>query len=659
MKKIAFTLTLVAFIISLSPGRAQIGYSPVVDSLVNLITVETLTEWEEQLTGEVEVMISSQTETIVSRHSNNPSNALAAQWILEQFESFGLDAEFQYFGANGENVIAEKTGLVYPDKIYIICGHYDNMPSGPVAPGADDNASGTIGVLEAARLLSNIDLDYTVKFIAFDEEEQGLIGSYHYANNASASGEDILGVLNMDMISWDSDDDFEMSISVNDASMPFANMFISGMEIYAPDLNHNFISTTASDHAPFWYNGYQAILVIEDWNDFNDFYHTINDKMDYLNWEYFREMARASVATIASLALDLTLMLNHEPLASGVFTEDRVADLIISTNLGIPTGINAPRLYYKIENEDFEWVNAVETIGDTFRFIIPGQGIGTDVFYYFAVQDSSANLLSTLPYGGHGMNPPGTLPPAELYTYFVGEQLMEEYCSQSLPVELNPGEIAYDTIEVNDPGIITDMDILVSIGHNNVGDLDISLLGPDGTEIILSSGNGGSGSNFINTVFDDEAEKSITTGSAPFNGSYQPEQPLFTFDDYDMAGDWILKIENTGNTQGALVNYCATFNYYEWVGIEDPLINTAALYQNFPNPCRDFTYIKYDLLNASNVSLSVFDYLGREIIHLVNGFESKGVHSIQVNTSDLPAGRYFYRLQTDETVIVKSMMVIQ
>jgi hypothetical protein len=185
------------------------------------------------------------------------------------------------------------------------------------------------------------------------------------------------------------------------------------------------------------------------------------------------------------------------------------------------------------------------------------------------------------------------------------------------------------------------------------------LLGPDGTEITLSAGNGGSGSNYINTVFDDEAEQSITTGSAPFNGSFQPEQPLYTFDDYDMAGDWILEISNSGSSQGALVNYCITFNYYEWVGIEDPGIRTVELYQNFPNPCRDFTFIKYDLLQSSQVNLSVFDFLGREVMHLVNGYETKGVHAIQVNTSDLPAGRYFFRLQTNEAVIVKSMMVIQ
>jgi hypothetical protein len=46
-------------------------------------------------------------------------------------------------------------------------------------------------------------------------------------------------------------------------------------------------------------------------------------------------------------------------------------------------------------------------------------------------------------------------------------------------------------------------------------------------------------------------------------------------------------------------------------------------------------------------------------MHLVDGSKAQGMHAIQVNTSDLPAGRYFFRLQTDESVIVKSMMVVQ
>jgi len=262
MKNFYKSLLLVIFLLPSLLSTAQIGYSPVVDSLVNLITIQTLYDLEEKLTGVVEVTIQGQPETIVSRNSDEPANALAAQWILEQFEGFGLNAEFQYFGSHGENVIATKTGTKYPDKEYIICAHYDDMPYGPVAPGADDNASGTVGVLEAARLLADIDLDYTLKFIAFDEEEQGLIGSYHYADLAASNGDDILGVLNLDMIAWDSNDDYHMSISVNDNSMPFANMFISGMEIYSPILSYDFISTTSSDHTPFWYNGYQAILGI-------------------------------------------------------------------------------------------------------------------------------------------------------------------------------------------------------------------------------------------------------------------------------------------------------------------------------------------------------------------------------------------------------------
>lgn len=70
----------------------------------------------------------------------------------------------------------------------------------PHAPGADDNASGAAVVLEAARLLSSIQTPYTIIFALWDEEEIGLIGSANYARHAVQSGEQILGIVNMDML---------------------------------------------------------------------------------------------------------------------------------------------------------------------------------------------------------------------------------------------------------------------------------------------------------------------------------------------------------------------------------------------------------------------------------------------------------------------------
>ncbi|HRE11119.1 MAG TPA: M28 family peptidase, partial [Ignavibacteria bacterium] len=110
----------------------------------------------------------------------------------------------------GQNVLATKIGSKYPNQYYIICGHYDNMPSGSLAPGADDNASGTCAVMEAARLLAPFTFDYTLIFVAFDEEEQGLIGSHAYADSSYNRGDSIKGVLNFDMIAWDSNNDYKL-----------------------------------------------------------------------------------------------------------------------------------------------------------------------------------------------------------------------------------------------------------------------------------------------------------------------------------------------------------------------------------------------------------------------------------------------------------------
>lgn len=89
------------------------------------------------------------------------------------------------------------------------------MPSGNSTPGADDNASGTISAIEAARLLSGIDLPFTILFACWDEEELGLYGSKAYADTAYFRGDSIIGVLNFDMIAYDGNNDGALDINTN------------------------------------------------------------------------------------------------------------------------------------------------------------------------------------------------------------------------------------------------------------------------------------------------------------------------------------------------------------------------------------------------------------------------------------------------------------
>jgi len=99
-------------------------------------------------------------------------------------------------------------------------------------PGADDNASGISGVLETARLLSNFNMDYTIKFIAFDEEEDGLVGSLAYADSAFASCDSILGVLNLDMIGYDYGSSGIYTVGPNHVSMNLSSSYINSSYIY-------------------------------------------------------------------------------------------------------------------------------------------------------------------------------------------------------------------------------------------------------------------------------------------------------------------------------------------------------------------------------------------------------------------------------------------
>lgn len=89
---------------------------------------------------------------------------------------------------------------------------------------------------------------------------------------------------------------------------------------------------------------------------------------------------------------------------------------------------------------------------------------------------------------------------------------------------------------------------LNSVLHSYTGDLDIFLKGPDGTEIDLSSDNGSSGDNYTNTIFDDDASALITSGTAPFTGTFKPEQALSAFTNKQSGGAWILRVYDDANS---------------------------------------------------------------------------------------------------------------
>ena len=213
-----------------------------------------------------------------------------------------------------ENVVATIHGTSTPSRSYIVCGHFDSISPEAMtkAPGADDNASGTSVVLEAARILGSFPFLSSVKFICFSGEEQWLLGSYHYAHGASLAGEDIAAVLNLDMVGYGSP---PLMLHANSASEWIADHCLAVRDSFVNwlDLLKASMPSGAGDHASFTYEGYSAIAVMDRYMRQNPYYHTVDDTVGTLTISMITDAARLAVAVIASLAGLDTLRLPRPP----------------------------------------------------------------------------------------------------------------------------------------------------------------------------------------------------------------------------------------------------------------------------------------------------------------------------------------------------------
>lgn len=258
-------------------------------------------------------------EDFDTRYSSTDNYDTAAMWVRDKFTSYGIDAELQYFDMGSydcENVVAEKPGVEDSTLIYIICGHLDSTSPYPQtdAPGADDNASGSVGVVEAARVMSPYNFRYTVRYLCFGGEEQGLYGSAYYASEAASAGDSILGVVNLDMVLYAPEGDDVFWVVYDGQSTNLALALDAVSDTYVPVLQKNIDynpGMTSSDHSSFWNHGYPAVLGIEQEVYSNPYYHSTSDLLaNYM--EYFpfgTNCIKGSIATVAYLA---------EPISVGV-----------------------------------------------------------------------------------------------------------------------------------------------------------------------------------------------------------------------------------------------------------------------------------------------------------------------------------------------------
>ncbi len=265
---------------------------------------------------------------------------LAQANIASLFEDYGLIVTLEPFSFSFQtyyNVVGTKLGTVYPDQEFVVGAHYDSVNN----PGADDNASGVALVLEAARVLGEADSAYTIRFVAFDREEQGLYGSYAYVD--AHAGDDILAMISADMVAYNKGTN-AVDIFGNSASSSLKNNLAAAVAAYGEGLSAGvFSSSGGSDHVPFQNAGYQAVLFIEDWG--NPYYHTQLDSTDthnYIDYTFATNATRSVVGYLVDQAQIIVAPLEvsaplEEP--QGVVKNRYLSFMVPPNELGFETAV--------------------------------------------------------------------------------------------------------------------------------------------------------------------------------------------------------------------------------------------------------------------------------------------------------------------------------
>lgn len=222
------------------------------------------------------------------RDCASPAAVTVQNFLIDRFESFGLETYIHHHtGHIGEtdtldagNVIAIQPGTEFPDEYIIVAAHYDH----PDGPGADDNASGTSGVLECARILSQHQFKRTILYIPFNGEERWMVGSYPFVEKCAREDMNILGVFDMDMIGFWPGPDYgpvTMYSGYSYISERLFEYYQNVANIYIPEMpTYRFTKKDSygGDHMCFNIHEYPALYIGDiEYHTENIYYHTPND----------------------------------------------------------------------------------------------------------------------------------------------------------------------------------------------------------------------------------------------------------------------------------------------------------------------------------------------------------------------------------------------
>jgi len=248
------------------------------------------------------------------------------------------------------NVVATLKGTqpASADRIYVVSGHYDSMCTSPTdatcdAPGANDDASGTAAVLEMARAMAKHEFDATIVFMAVAGEEQGLLGSTHFAEQAKQKNWDVEAMFTNDIVGNTLGGNgvrdrgtvrvFSEGVPSNEtpaeattrrsvggendsASRQLARFIKEVSERAVPQMKVMLVYRRdrygrGGDHIPFLERGYPAVRFTERNEEFRHQHQNVRvengvqygDLPEFVDFAYVANVARVNAASLAALAL--------------------------------------------------------------------------------------------------------------------------------------------------------------------------------------------------------------------------------------------------------------------------------------------------------------------------------------------------------------------
>ena len=280
---------------------------------------------EERLLGHLESLVGIRHPVAASENLRT-----SEAYLSEQMRTFGLDLlEEVIEGETKErfvNLIGRMNDGRSGKKILLIGAHYDTIAE---SPGADDNASGLAVMLEVSRILAPLRGKMTVQFVAFSLEEEGFLGSDHYARQVRRNKVPLWGAIILECVGYidrrpgsqstppglpiplPDRGDF-IGLVGNAAAEPIQKAYESAVANYCPELpcisflvpgkGETLPDTRRSDHVPFWDRGYRAVMLTDTANFRNPHYHQKSDQIKTLDLPFIAQVARGLAAAVIEIA---------------------------------------------------------------------------------------------------------------------------------------------------------------------------------------------------------------------------------------------------------------------------------------------------------------------------------------------------------------------